>query len=200
MGETEKAKATSEHRQVYQVLIKAPIETVWNTLVKTDEVLPFFFGAVCEAEDGTLAPGHRMRMVTPNRKYASVVGEVTEFSPPHRYAHTFKFTQWDDEYCTVTYDLKETAKGTEFSLITTGVPAGTKTEKSMAQGGTFITQNLKSLAETGKPAFSGRLVIWLGPIMALMTPSACRTESWPLVGPEVQAETVAPISKETSNG
>jgi len=32
---------------VWKVTINAPIETVWNTLVKTDEVLPFFFGAVC---------------------------------------------------------------------------------------------------------------------------------------------------------
>ena len=122
---------TGPDRQVYKVMIDAPIEVVWNTLVKTDEVLPFFFGAVCEAEDGALKPGNRMRMVTPNRKYASVVGEVLEFAPPHRYAHTFKFTQWDDDYCTVTYELRETPEGVEFSLVTTGVPAGMKTAKSM---------------------------------------------------------------------
>lgn len=169
-----------EERQVYKVIIDAPIEVVWNTLVKTDEVLPFFFGAVCDAEGGSLAPGKGMRMVSPNRKYASVVGEVTEFSPPHRYAHTFKFTQWDDDFCTVTYELKETPDGVEFSLVTTGVPAGTKTAKSMAQGGPFITQNLKQLAETGKPAFSGRMVMMLGPVMGFMTPARCRIENWPL--------------------
>ena len=180
MSEQEKAAGAAGDRQVYKVLIKAPIETVWNTLVKTDDVLPFFFGAVCEVEDGQLAAGKRMRMVTPNRKFASVVGEVTEFSPPHRYAHTFKFTQWDDEHCTVTYDLKETPDGVEFSLITTGVPAGSKTEKSMAQGGTFITSNLKTLVETGKPGFSGRMVMTLGPLMGMMTPKKCRIENWPL--------------------
>ena len=171
---------TGEDRQVYKVMIDAPIEVVWNTLVKTDEVLPFFFGAVCEAEDGALKPGNRMRMVTPNRKYASVVGEVLEFSPPHRYAHTFKFTQWNDDYCTVTYELRETPEGVEFSLITTGVPAGTKTAKSMQQGGSFITQNLKSLVETGKPGFSGKMVMMLGPVMGFMTPAKCRIENWPL--------------------
>ena len=182
MAEAETGMAAAEDRQVYKVVIDAPIDVVWNTLVKTDEVLPFFFGAVCEAEGGTLKPGHRMRMVTPDRKYASVVGEVIEFSPPHRYAHTFKFTQWDDAYCTVTYELKETPGGTEFSLITTGVPAGTKTAKSMVQGGSFITQNLKSLVEKGKPLFSGRMVMMLGPVMGLMTPAACRIEHWPLDG------------------
>ena len=180
MTEAETKAAGAADKQVYKVLIEAPIEVVWNTLVKTDDVLPFFFGAVCEAEGGKLAPGHGMRMVTPNRKYASVVGEVLEFSPPHRYAHTFKFTQWDDDYCTVTYELKETPDGTEFSLITTGVPAGTKTAKSMAQGGTFITQNLKSLVETGKPGFSGKMVMALGPVMGVFTPSACKIENWPL--------------------
>ncbi|MEQ9315741.1 MAG: SRPBCC domain-containing protein [Henriciella sp.] len=180
MTEARTAPASVEDKQVYKVVIDAPIDVVWNTLVKTDEVLPFFFGAVCEAEGGRLAPGHGMRMVTPNRKYASVVGEVLEFSPPHRYAHTFKFTQWDDEYCTVTYELKETDGGTEFSLITTGVPADSKTAKSMAQGGPFITQNLKSLVENGKPLFSGRMVMMLGPVMGLMTPAACKIENWPL--------------------
>ena len=48
---------TAEDRQVYKAMIDAPIEVVWNTLVKTDEVLPFFFGAVCEAEDAALKPG-----------------------------------------------------------------------------------------------------------------------------------------------
>ena len=41
---------------VWKVTINASIETVWNTLVKTDEVLPFIFGAVCETKDG-LRPG-----------------------------------------------------------------------------------------------------------------------------------------------
>ncbi|MEO1015475.1 MAG: SRPBCC domain-containing protein [Pseudomonadota bacterium] len=171
--------ANAEGRAVYKVLIDAPIETVWNTLVKTDEALPFFFGAVCDTADG-LKPGAKMRMVTPNRKFASVVGEVLEFSPPHRYVHTLKFTQWDDAPCTVTYELNETPDGVAFLLITENVPAGTKTEKSMASGGDFITSNLKRLVETGGPAFSGRMVMALGPLMALFTPKACRIENWPL--------------------
>jgi len=167
-------------KQVYRVTIAAPIETVWNTLVKTDAVLPFFFGSVCETKAG-LKPGARMRMVTPNRKIAAVVGEVLEFSPPHRYSHTMAFTQYTGEQpATVTYELKEVPGGTEFSLITTNVVAGTKTSKSMAQGGPFIVDNLKKLVETGKPAFSGAMVMALNPLMGLMTPKICRIENWPL--------------------
>jgi uncharacterized protein YndB with AHSA1/START domain len=178
-GET-KAKAAVAARQVYKVVINAPVEVVWNTLVKTDEVLPFFFGSVCQTKDG-LKPGRKLRMVTPDRKIAAVVGEVLEFSPPHRYSHTMAFTQYVGEApATVTYELKEVPGGTEFSLITTNVPAGTKTEKSMAQGGSFIVQNLKSLVETGKPAFSGKMVMMLNPLMGMMTPKVCKIENWPL--------------------
>lgn len=166
-------------RAIYKVLIQAPIETVWNTLVKTDEALPFFFGAVCDTVAG-LHPGARLRMITPDRKFASVVGEVLEFSPPHRYAHTLRFTQYEDAPSIIIYELRETPAGVEFSLITQNVPAGSRTEKSMAEGGPFIVQNLKALVETGKPAFSGRMVMALGPLMALFTPKICRIEHWPL--------------------
>lgn len=167
-------------RQVYKVMIAAPVETVWNTLVKTDAVLPFFFGSVCETKAG-LKPGARMRMVTPDRKIAAVVGEVLEFSPPHRYAHTMLFTQWEsDGPTTVIYELKAVPGGTEFSLTTENVPVGTKSETSMAQGGPFIVENLKRLVETGRPAFSGSMVMMLNPVMGLMTPRICRIENWPL--------------------
>lgn len=166
-------------RAIYQIFIAAPIRVVWDTLVKTDEALPFFFGAVCDTKDG-LAPGKPMRMITPNGKFASVVGDVLEFSPPHRYAHTLKFTQYDDAPCTVIYELTEVDGGTDFKLITENVPAGTKTEKSMVPGGTFITENLKALVETGKPKTSGRMVMMLGPPMGFLTPSKCRIENWPL--------------------
>jgi uncharacterized protein YndB with AHSA1/START domain len=165
-------------RAVYRVTIEAPIRVVWDTLVKTDTVLPFFFGAVCDAEGG-LAKGKPMRMVSADRKFAIVAGEVLEFSPPHRYAHTMKFTQYPDAPCTVIYELKEIEGGTEFTLITEGVPAGTKTEKSMVPGGVFITENLKALVETGKPRFAAKMIIAMGPLLNFTVPKVCRIENWP---------------------
>ncbi len=170
---------TVAERAVYRVTIDAPIEIVWNTLIKTDEVLPFFFGAICDTEDG-LKPGAPMRMITKDRRYASVVGDVLEFSPPHRYVHTLRFTQWDDAPCTVIYELKEIPNGTEFSLITEGVPAGTKTEKSMASGGKLIVNTLKDLVEKGKPSIGTRMILMMIGLMAPLTPKACRIENWPL--------------------
>jgi uncharacterized protein YndB with AHSA1/START domain len=179
MTDTKPTGAVAD-KAIYRTIINAPIETVWNTLVKTDEILPFFFGSICEAKDG-LKPGRRMRMITPDRKFAAVVGEVLEFSPPHRYSHTMAFTQYEGEApSTVTYELREVPGGTEFSLTTTNVPLGSRSQKSMAAGGDFIVQNLKNLVETGKPGFSGAMVMMLNPLMGLMTPKISRIENWPL--------------------
>ncbi len=167
---------------VFKVTIRAPIEKVWAELTRTDTLLPFFFNGVCKT-------GHQARselglnvpiaMQSKDGKYTSVVGEVVEFEPPYRYAHTFRFTTLDDPPCVVRYRLKEVAEGTEFTLINENVPAGTKTEKYMTSGGTFITQNLKALVETGKATMGGRVALFMMGLFAPFTPRRCRSENWP---------------------
>ncbi len=166
-------------KAIYRVHIAAPIEVVWNELVKTDEVLPFFFGAVCKTPSGSLSPGEPMAMRTPNGKSTSVVGKVLEFTPPHRYVHTLKFTQWDDEPVVIEYDLKETEGGVEFTLTTSGGLATTRTEKSMAQGGPMIVNTLKQVCETGKPGFGTQLMLGLMGLMAPFAPAISKTGNWP---------------------
>lgn len=180
MSKDKKAPATDGKPEtfVWKVTINAPIETVWNTLVKTDEVLPFFFGAVCQTKDG-LKPGRKMRMASKDGKFAVVFGEVKEFNPPHRYSHTMSFTQNEgEEPAFTTYDLKEIPGGTEFTLSTVCIP-GTKTGKMVASGG-FITDNLKLLVETGKPNFAAKMIMAMSPLMGFMTPKISRIENWPL--------------------
>ena len=50
----------------------------------------------------------------------------------------------------MTYLLEEKDGGTEFSLVTEQVLAGSKSEKSMAGGSRFIVENFKAFVETGK--------------------------------------------------
>lgn len=168
---------TTAPKSISRTFINAPIETVWSTLVATDKPLPFFFGAVCQTKGG-LKPGERMRMV--NGNVAMVVGEVLAFEPPHRYAHTFQMTNLDDAPCVVTYELVEKDGGTEFSLIITDAIEGSKLHKEMLGAQKFIAKNLKALAETGKPAFSGRMVGVIGPIFALLAKKEQHIENWPL--------------------
>jgi len=165
-------------RKYFSVHIKAPIDKVWATLTRTDAVLPFFFNGVCRTPG--LAPGAPIRMVSKDGKYTSVVGDVIEFEPPYRYAHTFQFTNFDDPPCVVRYVLEEKDGGTQFTLINENVPKGTKSEKYMTQGGPFITQNLKALVETGKPTGSGRFALFMMGLFAPFTPKRSRSENWPL--------------------
>ena len=169
--------AAKAEKSYFHVVIRAPIHKVWAELTRTDAVLPFFFNAVCKTPGLKVKAPVRMR--SRDGKYTSVVGEVLEFEPPYRYAHTFKFTNFDDPECVVRYVLKEVDGGTEFTLINEGMPAGTKTEKYMMQGGTFITENLKALVETGTHTAGGRFAFFMIGLFAPFTPKRCRSENWP---------------------
>ncbi len=174
---TQEAARTSIH----QVFIKAPIETVWSELVNSSKPRPFFFGG--QMDTPGLMPGNPMAMRTPNGRFTSVVGEVTAFEPPHLFAHTFRFTTLaGDVPAHVTYELVEQDGGVLFTL-TSAVPADTpvsKTEKQMAQGGAFITKNLKAFVETGKPTFGGRIILGLIALMTPLNPKVARSDVWPL--------------------
>lgn len=171
-------QSTELTKQVFRVVIRAPIEKVWATLTKTDEVLPFLFCSVLNTTK--LAPGAPVRMRTPNGKYTGVVGEVLEFDPPRRFSHTFKFTRLDDPLCVVSYELKPIEGGTEFTLTSERVPVGTKTEKQMAGGGKLIVQALKTYVETGRPSFVSRMIGVVGWLIGPFIPKKCRSELWPL--------------------
>ncbi len=164
---------------INRTFIQAPIDTVWSTLVATDRVLPFFFGSVCETENG-LRENAKMRMVHPNRKIAMVVGEVLRFDPPNCYSHTFQMTNIDEPPCRVTYNLREKDAGTEFELVIENAIEGSQLLKQMVGAQRFISSNLKALCETGRPALSGRFVGMMSPVIALFAKRGQRVKNWPL--------------------
>lgn len=167
---------TETRQLVNKVFIRATIQQVWDALTSEGKVLPHFFGSVMHTTG--LKLGAQLRMRTPNGKYTGVVGEILEFNPPYRFSHTFRFTNFNDPPCVVTYELREVDGGVEFTLISDAVPCGTKTEGQMAQGGGFITNVLKSVVETGKPSLGYRLLLIL--IGLFPGPKASRSENWPL--------------------
>ena len=169
MAETESA--------IFKTTIKGSIDAVWRELTKTDEIQQAMFNAVMRTNG--VEPGEKYAMRTPNDKYTSVVGEFLEIDPPNKLSYTFRFTAYDDPPCTVTYLLQESDGHVEFTLRVDDMPVGTKTAKSMRQGGPMITKVLKSLIETGGPPLSYRI---LGVVFKLltpvMTPKKCLTENW----------------------
>lgn len=78
----------------FRVLINGTIEDVWQEITRTDAPIAAFFNSTMHV--ARLAPGSKLAMRTPDGKYTGVVGEITEFDPPRRFAHTFKFTNYDD--------------------------------------------------------------------------------------------------------
>lgn len=167
-------------RLVSRVVIRGKIEDVWREITKTDTPQLAFFGAQMRYK--ALSAGSPVQMRTPDAKFTSVVGEILEVAPPHRFSHTMKFTAHDDPYCKVTYELKEVPEGVEFTLISEDVPAGTKTAKDMTRGGDFIVKTLKEIIETGRPALGTRVLYALFGLLAFTTPAKCRSEHWPLEG------------------
>jgi uncharacterized protein YndB with AHSA1/START domain len=163
---------------VFRVHIRGSIQAVWREITKTDEAQGCMFNMMLHTNG--LRPGGQVRMRTRSGRYTGVVGEVLEWNPPHRYAHTFRFTSCDDPPCRVVYDLKEQDDGVEFTLTIEDMPKGTRTAREMTGGGKMIVNTLKAIVETGRPPFFTRVLYRLFGVMEWVWPARCRSEKWPL--------------------
>jgi uncharacterized protein YndB with AHSA1/START domain len=163
---------------VFRIFIRADIQRVWRELTKTGEAQGAVFNAWLHTTG--LAPGGRLQMRTGSGKYVIVDGDMVAYEPPHRFVHTHRFTQFDDPPCQVSYELKPVGDGVEVTLRVIGLPAGTKTGKSMESGGHSILDTLKAICETGRPTLGTRLMYWLFARMEFVLPARTRAEHWPL--------------------
>jgi uncharacterized protein YndB with AHSA1/START domain len=163
---------------IFRIVIQADIQRVWRELTKTDEAQGAVFNAWLHTTG--LVPGAPMQMRTGSGKHVLVVGEVLACDPPHRFAHTHRFTQHDDPVCEVWYELKPVDGGVEVTLRVVRLPEGTATAKSMQTGGTMILNTLKAIAETGRPPLGTRLMYAAFSVLEFVLPARTRSEHWPL--------------------
>ena len=163
---------------VFKVFIRGTPEAIWREITKTDSLQGAMFNMRLVTPG--LAPGAPMRMDTKSGRFAGVVGDVIEYDPPRKYSHTFKFTQFDDPPCIVSYELKPVTNGVEFTMTLENLPPGTKTTKQMVSGGTMIVNTLKAIVETGKPKLGIRLLYRVFALLEAKTPEKCKVENWPL--------------------
>lgn len=176
------SEAQYAEKQIYRVLIDAPIQTVWSELVNTTQPRPFFWNGNWDSPE--LAPGNPYRVTANKGKSIAVIGRIIEMDPPHKLVTTFRLTALPDPPSRVTYTLKENGGATEFCLITENVIAGSKSEKSMAGGSKFIVENFKSYVETGKVTLGARLTLAMYSLLGPLTPKSMRADKWPLDGAE----------------
>ncbi len=170
--------APATERFVAKIFIRGSIEAVWNEITKTDELQGAMFNM--QLHTNGLRLGGHIHMRTANGRYTGVVGEILEYDPPRRYAHTFRFTRYDDPPCTITYDLTEVGDGVEFVLTADDVPTGTKTAKQLEGGGKFIASSLKSIVETGRPPLGVRILFVLFKLLEPFSPAKIRATNWTL--------------------
>lgn len=163
---------------LFRVLIQGSIQDVWDEITRTDAPIACFFNSRMEV--GRLEPGAKLAMRTPDGKYTGVVGEILEFRPPHRFSHTFQFTNFDDPPCKVSYDLEELAEGVQFTLTIEDLTPGTKSAKQMLQGGKLIVNTLRSVIESGRPSLGTRALYTLFKVMQPFSPKRCKSENWPV--------------------
>ncbi len=169
---------SDNNRLVSKIVIAGSQQAIWRELTKRGEPQAAVFNAWLHAQ--ALTPGKTIQMRTASGDKVIVVGEVLEFDPPNRFAHTFRFTQYDDPPCTVIYELKPVAGGIEVSLIVDNLPIGTPTAKSMDSGSRSILETLKAVVEQGRPKFGTRVMYALFSKMEFMLPKRCDARHWPL--------------------
>lgn len=169
---------TSTTQALFRIHIQGSIQDVWNEITRTDEVIPCFFNMRLHAP--RLEQGSKLQMRTKSDKYVGVVGEILQWEPPRRFAHTFQFTQRNDPPCVVSYELAPKDGGVEFTMRISDLVPGTKTAKGMLQGAGLILNTLKRVIETGRPSFGVRFLFGLFALMEPMTPKRCRVENWSL--------------------
>lgn len=166
------------NRLVSSIVIAGSQEAVWRELTKQGEPQAAVFNAWLHAQ--ALVPGNTMQMRTGSGNKVIVVGEVIEVDPPNRFVHSFRFTQFDDPACIVTYELKPVAGGVEVTLIVDDLPVGTATAKSMTRGSHQILGTLKDVVESGRPKLATRIMYALFDKLEFVLPKRCDARHWPL--------------------
>lgn len=159
--------------RVCSIVIRVPVEDVWNEITKTGSVQRPLYNTVLEIE---LEPGGRLRYSSPDRKRVFIAGEVLEVDAPHRLKHTHVFMMKPEPPTVVTWQLEAVPEGTRVTLTHGGwTDEHTAPEKHEA-GWNEILGLLKSELESGDIPFKTKIVFWLQGLFMFALPKTTKPE------------------------
>ena len=137
---------------VYQIIIKASQEHVWEAITKPEFTSRYYYGSTLRSD---LTVGSPFTYLMPSGA-PIVEGEVLAFEPPSRLVHTYH-SLWPpmnkDAPTRVTWELEAMPGGlTKVTVVHEDFQGETPTYKGLQGGGwTWILSNMKTLLETGEP-------------------------------------------------
>jgi len=146
----------SKPRLVYQIIIKAPQERVWEAITKSEFTSRYYYGCTLKTD---LTVGSPFTYHMPNGS-PIVEGEVVASEPPNRLVHTYH-SLWppmnEDAPTRVTWELESMPGGvTKVTVVHEDFQGQTATYQGLQGGGwTWILSNMKTLLEIGEPMPQG---------------------------------------------
>jgi uncharacterized protein YndB with AHSA1/START domain len=145
---------TTPETQVYQLLIRATPEQIWDAITKPEFTTKYFYGAYV---DSTFEPGSPYNQYTPDRSQHLIDGVVLESDPPRRLAHTWR-ALYDPELAAephgrVTWEIEPQGDGScALTVVHDQLENSPKTaQKVSGTGWMTVFSGLKTLLETGQP-------------------------------------------------
>lgn len=138
-------------RLVYQIIIKAPPERVWEAITTAEFTSRYYYGSALTTD---LTVGSPFTYHRPNGS-PIVEGQVVASEPPKRLVHTYH-SLWppmnEDAPTRVTWELESMPGGvTKVTVVHEDFQGETATYTGLQSGGwTWILSNLKTLLETGE--------------------------------------------------
>ncbi|MDF2587160.1 MAG: ArsR family transcriptional regulator [Anaerocolumna sp.] len=133
---------------VYQIVIAASAEKVWESLTNPEFTQKFWFGRKVVSD---WEVGSDVKVITPEDN-AEVNGKVLEYKPFTRLSYTWKTPDItsEDEVTTVVFELQEMGPTTKVTILH-DMDAESAKFNQAAAGWTFILCGLKTYLETGAP-------------------------------------------------
>jgi uncharacterized protein YndB with AHSA1/START domain/DNA-binding transcriptional ArsR family regulator len=141
---------------VYQIVIKAPQERVWEAITKPEFTSRYYYDSALKTD---LTVGSPFAYHMPNGS-PIIEGEVVASEPPNRLVHTYH-SLWppmnEDAPTRVTWELESMPGGvTKVTVVHEEFQGQTATYKGLQSGGwAWILSNMKTLLETGEPMPQG---------------------------------------------